>query len=141
MDKLLLCPTAAGYSAQQNPSTLSVALDGGAGRYRADILNASFLVNVLWVCDQEKYDYLSAFERTATKRGSLPFLIDLILDDSELIEHEARFVPGSYRLAQVDGVVYRVEAVLEVVKPYDAGEASADQAIITAYESTHGGGS
>src|SRR5687768_16414160 len=105
MAKLYLCPLSSGYAAQQKSGVLSVELDGGASRYRRDILNCAFLVNVAWLCDEEEYDYLCAFQRTATLNGSLPFSIDLTLDESGPSEYEAYFVPDTFRLAQIEGSV------------------------------------
>lgn len=140
MAKLLLCPLRAGYSAQQRTGVLQVELDGGASRYRSDILNGAFLVEAAWSCNEEQYDYLCAFHRTATEAGALPFDIDLKLDSSQMVEYEAHFVPGTFRTPMFGDGRYRVEAVLEIVKPYDPGEGSSDEAIISAFEAAHGGG-
>lgn len=140
MAKLLLCPLRAGYAAQQRPGALQVELDGGASRFRLDILYGSFLVEVAWSCNEEQYDYLCAFHRTATASGSLPFDIDLKIDSSQMLEYQAHFVPGTFRTPVFGGGRYRVESVLEVVKPYDPSEAASDEALISAFEAAHGGG-
>jgi hypothetical protein len=139
MATLLLCPLTAGYSAKQTPGVLAVELDGGSARYRKDILHGSFRVTVSWACNGEQYEYLNAFHRTATVAGALPFDIALRLDDDALETFSAHFVPGTFGLSRTEGERRWVEAELEVVKPYDPGEAAADTAIIAAYEAAHGG--
>lgn len=138
MPKLLLCPLRAGYAAQQKTGVLQVELDGGASRFRRDILHGPFIAEVMWSCDAGQYEYLCAFYRTATKYGSLPFDIDLKLDSSDVAEYRAQFVPGTFRLSQFTAARYRVEATLEVLKPYDPSEESADESIISAFEAAHG---
>lgn len=114
MQKLSITPDEAGYSAATGEETLRVQLDGGAGRYRRDILGASSSVEVQWTIGPTEYAYLKTFSRVATAQGALPFLIDLILDEPFPVEHEARIIPGSFSLASVQGMTYTVRASLEV---------------------------
>lgn len=132
MVKLYVQPESAGYAVERGSEVLSVALDGGASKLRRDVLNASFKVNVSFVLDPTEYNYLNAFFRTATEHGSLPFEIDLILDNTTLTEYTARFVPDTFKLTAQKGLTYYVGAVLEVESLPD--NATADQAIIDAYE-------
>lgn len=46
----------------------------------------------------------------------LPFEIDLILDDFLLTRYIAKFVPGTWQLAQVQGTMYTVKVAINVVK-------------------------
>lgn len=131
-------PAATGYSAQQRSGVLSVELDGGASRYRKDILHGAFRVTATWFCNRQEYDYLCAFHRTSTQSGSLPFDVSLRLDAEKRAVHTAYFVPGTFRLSRMEGRSRVVEAELEVVKPFDSNEATADAAIITAYETSRG---
>lgn len=140
MAKLHLKPISAGYSAQQASGVLSVILDGGASRYRRDVLHGAFRVTATWACNREQYDYLCAFFRTATEGGSLPFEVSLRLDAEKRKDYEASFIPDTFRLARMEGRLRIVEAELEVAKPFDAGQESADEAVISAYEAAHGGG-
>lgn len=127
---LLLPPDEANYVAPFGHTAIRVILNGGAGRYRADQLGATFLLAVQWTCDSINYNYLTAFYRTATDYGSLPFLISLILDSNAVLQYTAYFVPDTFQLASQSGQEYVVAATLEVIP--NASYASGDAAIITA---------
>ena len=122
---------------QFGEETLRVKLDGGRGRYRKDIFQSSSMLNVSWICDREQYQYLVAFYRTATMRGALPFTIDLIIDDMDLKEYEANFMPGTFTLTSQRGLSYTVSATIEVAQPVNVDEVTDDTAIIDAYEEAH----
>lgn len=114
LTKLALAPDNSSYSVTDGKEVVSVALDGGAGRYRHDILGASSFVSVQWVCDRTEYRYLRTFYSALVDKGATPFLIDLILDDPLPVEHKAYFVPGSMTLTGQKGLSYYVSAQLEV---------------------------
>lgn len=114
MLKLSLVPQQAQYSVDaEEAAILRVQLDGGAGRYRRDLLGATQVVNVTWALDPGEYHYIQAFYR-AVGRGATPFLVDLILEGQELDEYTVNFLPGTFRLAGVSGLRYQVSASLEV---------------------------
>lgn len=133
MDKLQLPPDSAGYSVTDGKEVVSIQLDGGAARYRRDILNANSKVTCQWSCDRDEYQYLRAFFKTATSQGSLPFLIDLALDDPALTEHQAYFVPGSMALREQRGHLYVVAAELDV-KPIPR-DAAYDESLVMMWSS------
>jgi hypothetical protein len=114
LSKLRLAPDSSSYSVTDGKEVVSVALDGGAGRYRHDILGASSVVSVQWICDRNEYRYLRTFYSEIVDKGSLPFAIDLILDDPLPVEHKAYFIPGSMTLTGQRGLSYYVTAQLEV---------------------------
>lgn len=114
MMKFTIAPDNSSYSVTDGTEVASTKLDGGAARYRRDILGATSTVDVSWVLDREGFMYSRAFYRGVTASGSLPFLIDLILDDFELTEHKAYFVPGSMKTTGQKGLTYWVSAQLEV---------------------------
>lgn len=114
--KFILPPEQASYSVQDGEETIRVALDGGAGRFRRDILDATSRVRCTWLLTVAGYEYMRAFYKTATKSCSLPFLIDLQMDQVDgLTEHTVHFIPGTMKLTKVAGLSYVVEADLEVV--------------------------
>jgi hypothetical protein len=121
LTKFIIRPDNSSYSATDGKEVVSVALDGGSSRYRRDILGASSIVNVQWVCDREEFHYIRAFFRSLTGKGALPFAIDLILDNSLPVEHKAYFIPGSMVLTGQRGLSYYVSAQLEV-EPVDIDE-------------------
>jgi hypothetical protein len=126
LTKFIIPPDQQGYGFQDGIETLHVELDGGASRFRQDILNAAYKVNVSWVLNAIEYTYARNFYRAITKSGSLPFLIDLYTDlGDELLEHEGHFIPGSFGLRAQRGGSFTVSAVIEV-KPYTPSETDAD---------------
>jgi hypothetical protein len=112
--KFVIPPNQSSYSVTDGETTISTKLDGGASRYRRDILNAYFIVDCEWRLSEDDYQYFRAFYNTETTSGSLPFLIDLIIDDSSLTEHEAQFVPNTIKLSVYNGAYYTVRGQLEV---------------------------
>jgi hypothetical protein len=120
MYRLILRPDTSSYTATDGQEVVSVQLEGGAGKYRRDILGASAKVTATWILDREAYRYMRAFYQTMNK-GALPFLLELILDDPEPTEYEAHFVPGTMSLQSQSGNAYTITAELEVV-PQPADE-------------------
>jgi hypothetical protein len=115
--KLILPPDQTSYTVTDNTNeVLRVQLDGGAARYRRDILKATKLVNVQWIADRDEYSYLQMFNRVMTQeRSGQAFKIDLILGEWGLTEHDAYFIPGTFQLDSQAGFAYTVTAQLEVI--------------------------
>lgn len=113
-DKLLLPPDRAGYNFEDFSSVVSVRLDGGPSRTRADMLGGDPTVSVQWTLSRANFDVLLAFYQTNTVYGSAPFYLDLYLENSELAEYECHFVPGSFRLQSQRAHTFVVGATLEV---------------------------
>lgn len=124
LTKFILIPDSSSYSVQDGMEVSSTKLDGGAARYRRDILGATSKVEATWILDPGEFRYIRAFYRSMTVSGSAPFMIDLIVDRPELTEHKAYFVPGGLQLTQQKGLTYYVSATLEVY-PLD-NDTSAD---------------
>lgn len=114
MRTLILAPDQATYDVTDATQVVSVQLDGGMSRTRADIENGTSIVTAEWSIDPAQYQYLRAFYRTASQNASEPFNIDLILDQPGLTTHVATFVAGSMKLASQAGLTYVVTASLEV---------------------------
>lgn len=132
LPKLHLPPSKSGYSAEPGSSVLMAQLDGGPSRFRLDFLGAVARVNCTWVCSPAQFLYLRAFYQSATKSGSLPFLVDLVLDSPLIGEHQATFVPGSFKLGGVQGYAHTVQAQLEAIpRPVDD---AFNQSIVDLYE-------
>lgn len=123
--KFVLPPDQASYSVVDGTEVIGSKLDGGASRYRRDILNSTSRVTVQWTIGPDEYKYVRAFYKAVTVSGSLPFEIELILDEPELTTHKAYFVPGSMALRQQQGLTYFVSAELEVY-PAEISEYAAD---------------
>lgn len=114
MAKFAIPPDNSQYSVTDGKEVVATQLDGGAARYRRDIIGATSSVNVTWILGTNDYKYLRSFYRGITEKGAKPFLIDLILDEFELTEYKAYFIPGSLQLTQQKGLAYWISAQLEV---------------------------
>jgi hypothetical protein len=114
LPKLQLEPAQDGYSADDGPAVLSAQPSKGPMRLRLDQPNAPPVVNVTFRLNPVQFAYWRAFLRTTIAKGSLPFTIDLLIDSPIPQEYEARIIPGSVRLAGVDGMRHIVQATLEV---------------------------
>jgi len=128
LTKFIYPPENSAYSVTDGKEVVATQLDGGASRYRRDILGATSTVNVSWILGPNEYKYVRSFFRALTLKGSKPFLIDLILDEPTLTEHKVYFIPGSMQLTAQKGLTYWVSSQLEVVPAeidYDAEAAFA----------------
>lgn len=114
MYKLVIPPNQSGYSVSVGQETISTKLDGGASRFRVDILNASSDVTCSWTVGPDNYEYLRRFYLVNIKNGNEPFLIDLILDSPMPTQYTARFIPGSWGLTGQQGHTYTVGCQLEI---------------------------
>lgn len=131
MYKLALAPDQQQYATAEGTRQVYSKLDGGLGRYRRDLLNGTYKVDVQWTVGDADFVYLNTFYRVV--EGVNPFLMDLILDAAVLTEHECRFIPGTFRLTSIKGEQYTVRAQLEV-RPAIADD-EFDAGLVTTYES------
>jgi hypothetical protein len=115
LTKCTILPDLSGYSVLPGEEVVSTRLDGGAPRLRRDLLGAVSRVSVRWSATPNRYKYLMCFFRGTTISGSLPFLIDLMIDSPTVSEYQATFVPGSFKLEATDTCVFIVVAELDVV--------------------------
>lgn len=130
ISKFIIPPDNSSYAVSDGKEVVSTKLDGGASRYRRDILGATSTVDVVWILGPDEYKYLRSFYRALCVTGSRPFLIDLILDEPTLTEHKAYFIPASVRLTGQKGLTYWVSAQLEVYPAEMDMQAEADFAAI-----------
>jgi hypothetical protein len=118
MELLLLRPDSESYAQQEGNEVIGVTLDGGGGRYRRDKIGATRTVDVSWTMNPQQFKYWRAFWNTATKRGSLPFLCELVGEDGTgPQQYVCQFIPGSVQLPQQIGFTYVQSAQLEVKPP------------------------
>lgn len=115
MHTMMLLPDKLGYSAQPGAAAMAVSLDSPGAAYRAAEARQASRVMAGWQCTPAEYQYLRALYRTGTSSGALPFVAQLVLDGPAVRQYEARFVPGSFRLAGVSGDTLAVSAEMEVV--------------------------
>lgn len=122
--KLIIPPDQNGYGFTNGSEVLRTKLDGGLGRYRVDILNASRQLSCQWTVGPNDYQYLQSFYSVVKGAG---FLVDLYMDAGVLTEHTAHFMPDSFGLVSQSGLTFVVGAQLEV-EPIDNSEY--DQSLI-----------
>lgn len=115
MRKLPYLPDSDGYGFNDPTEAVMIQLDGGPPRVRSDILNGPIMLNANWTLDRADYDYFRSFYRVVVERESGKFKCDLVIDKSQLTEHDCIFVPGSMKLAQQKGHMYVVSATLVVI--------------------------
>jgi hypothetical protein len=126
----LLPPDQDTYAYTPNASFISTQLDGGASRFRADQLGAAIVFTIQWTLSAFNYAYLMAFYRTAINYGSLPFLIDLILDDGTMRQYTVHMLPATFNMVSQAGQSYVMGCTLEVLP--NTAYAANDAAIIAA---------
>lgn len=115
LQKLIIQPDQNGYSVMDGNEVLSVQLDGGASKFRQDILNSVSKVSVQWSLDAVQFNYIRSFYKYSLKSGSLPFLLDLYIDNPfELTEHVCHIVPGTFALKSQAGQLFVVGCTIEV---------------------------
>lgn len=127
LHKLIIPPNQSGYSFNDPAETLSVQLDGGASKFRRDVLNSNVRINVEWTVNAENYKYLRLFFKYFVESGAEAFLMDLYIDDSQnLTEHECHFIPGTFGLRSQSGLAFTVGATIEA-KPIETDQAELDK--------------
>lgn len=119
MEKFSIPPDQDGYTVEDGIETISVALDGGLSRSRADIIGAAATVSVKWTLDPNNYLYIRSFYKGTTRSGAEPFLLDLLYNVPTLTECVCKFIPGTFKLIEQTGLTYVVAATLEVVSVED----------------------
>lgn len=131
LPKLALIPAQDGYGADDaDDAVLRAKLSAGPSRTRLDMLGAPSQVTATLQLDDGEYQYWRAFFRTVIAEGALPFLMDLLLDQPSLTEHEVKLAAAP-RLSGQKGLLYVVQLRLEV-KPLPADN-DADAALAMLY--------
>jgi hypothetical protein len=126
---LQLTPVQQGQSARMPDGVIYTQLEGGAGRYRADLENSARFVTLRFVLTGEQYQYLQAFLRTT--RGAA-FFMPLYTDNSNAATHTVRVIPNTLSVQAPRGGAYIVE--FEVEAEQVAAIADFDAAIIFLFE-------
>jgi|GEM_PF-1793767 len=114
MNKLDLCPLQASYSVRYGASVERIALRGGFGRYVQTKDAKKHLVDVAFTLLEDDFIYFRAFYLN-WQLNPLPFLMSLIIEDSDFREYIAQFVPDSFSFSELNGNVFKVSAQLVVV--------------------------
>ena len=127
MEKLKLRPDSSSYSVDHANENTSVTLDGGASRVRRTMVASTHKVSVSFTLNVKSFNYLMAFYRTSTAKGSLKFIMELIIDGG-IDDYVCTFVPDSLKLTSQAGLKYTVSFKVEAeCKQFDA---KADELIV-----------
>lgn len=105
---LQIIPEYSGYGLNFNSAAPGVVLAGAATGYRPGVVEKTAIAKLNFNVMYDDYNYLTAFYRTATKKGSLPFLVDLLIKNNELSRHMAKMVPRSFKISNVEGILHRI---------------------------------
>lgn len=114
MNKLDLCPLQSSYSVKYGTSVERIALRGGFGRYVQTKNAKKHLVDLAFTLREDDFIYFRAFYLN-WQLNPLPFLISLIIEDSEFREYIAQFVPDSFNFNELNGSIFSVSAQVVVV--------------------------
>lgn len=112
-----------GFRASDGDAVMRSNVGQGPSRSRRDFVGASGQGSITLQCDESEYDYWRAFYNTTIAEGALPFLLDLVFDDSTLRTYEVKMTgPPS---EGVKGLLQTVAFSVEIKKPqrdaaYDA---------------------
>jgi hypothetical protein len=133
MKKLHLLPDSNSYNVKFGDGNIATRLNGGASRVRKDTVDNVHSINVAFSLNKEQYQYMMAFYRHITKRGALPFLMDLITDEGSPQTHKVQIVPNTFQLTEQSGRKYGVTFTVEA-EPLNE-HAERDTQLIANYES------
>lgn len=131
LQKLLFPPDSRDYTVSRGSEVVEVAVEGGKARRRSDYSNKPAKIDVKWIFNREEYQYFMAFYNTIIKKGSLPFLIDLIVNNPYVEEYEASVVSESLKINDPLGLSIVVQMQLEIVVSVDS---NFDELIIFLYD-------
>lgn len=133
MKKLQLLPDSSSYNVKFGEGNIATRLSGGASRVRKDTVDNVHSINVGFNLNKEQYQYIMAFYRHITKRGALPFLMDLITDEGSPQTHKVQIVPNTFQLSEQAGHRYGISFTVEA-EPLSE-HAESDTQLIANYES------
>lgn len=111
--KLSQRPEQEGYSANHTSPFVYVKLNGGKARVRADVLNEVSIVSCSFKLDQGDYNQFMDDYRNQMGEGSLPFLMDLVLDFPLTTQYRVQMIPDTFKTNQVSGISYVVSFQVE----------------------------
>jgi hypothetical protein len=130
LPKLNLDVPQEGYSFDDGDGVLRAKLSSGSSRQRLDMIDAPIEADVTLMLGPAEYQYWRVFHRYTLVRGTLPFLLDLVVDSSATTEHEVKIIPGTMQTG-VQGEAHIIQFRLEVLLSDDDEESA--EAILMLY--------
>jgi hypothetical protein len=94
------------------------------------MIDAPIEADVTLMLGPAEYQYWRVFHRYTLVRGTLPFLLDLVVDSSATTEHEVKIIPGTMQTG-VQGEAHIIQFRLEVLLSDDDEESA--EAILMLY--------
>lgn len=131
LPKLALMPDEPSYSGAIGTGFYYNALGGGSGRRRRKFIGTVHTFSLTFTLSGVAYDYWWAFYGTVIAEGSLPFLIDLIVDEAEPATYQASMLPDTHQISGVAGEARVVTFEVEVVPTIR--DADYDNALVLLY--------
>lgn len=114
MNRLNLCPRQDSYSVKFGCSAQRSELRGGFSRYVMNSPSKRHKVSIAYTLTEEDYLYFRAFYLN-WQRHPLPFLMKLMIEDSEYKDYICQFVSDSFSFSELNAKVFSVSAELLVV--------------------------
>ncbi len=111
----ILPPSQSGYGFTPGKDFIDTKLDGGASRVRRDVLGMVHNVKCCWECTPDQFTQIMGFFRERVQGRTKLFRINLVIDAPTLIPYVCRLVGTPNALTQNQGLLYKVEAELEVI--------------------------
>lgn len=108
-------PDQDGYVYTPGKDFIETKLDGGASRVRRDVFGMVHTVKCCWSCTQDQYTQVMGFFRERVQSRSKLFRINLVIDVPTLVPYLARLTGTPNALTMVAGLLYKIEATLEVI--------------------------
>lgn len=107
-------PLAKGYRYQRGSNLIGTPVQGGIFRAELDYLLESVEIGVVFpFTNIQKAGFFDWFDSTIN-HGANSFVIPLETDTDGLVDHQARFKPGSVKVTTLEGLNFRVVCVLVV---------------------------
>ena len=107
-------PDAEGYSFTEDSGVISVTLDGGFPRIRADRAGSVITLSVQWTLTPPEYAEFRQFYEETLLFGSIPFIVQLVIKDNALQPYTVVMDPGSFKVSGSASWRYVVSCTLIV---------------------------
>jgi len=114
VNRLDLCPLQESYSVQFGCSVQRDELPGGFSRYTTITPSKRHVVKIAYNLKEPDFLYFRAFYLN-WQLNPLPFLMKLIVEDSEFKDYICQFVPESFSFNELNGLNFNMSAELIVV--------------------------
>jgi hypothetical protein len=117
LPKLLLSVPQDGFALQEaDEAVLRAKTSSGESRQRLDQIGAPLTAQIQLFLSEAGYQYWRVFWRSQISQGALPFLLDLVIENSAIEECQVKVIPGSYQTT-IQGTTHLVAFQIEIKRP------------------------